>query len=89
MQPISCARHQFPPEVIRHAVWLYPRFGLSYRDIEELLAERRLDTSYETVRRRAFKFGTIFARNLRRLRPRSSAAWHLGEMVVSIQGKHM
>jgi transposase-like protein len=51
MQPISYARHQFPPEVIRHAVWLYLRFTLSYRDVEELLAERGLDLSYETVRR--------------------------------------
>src|SRR4051812_1478867 len=51
MQPISYDRHRFPPEVIRHAVWLYLRFTLSYRDVEELLAERGLDISYETVRR--------------------------------------
>ena len=48
---ISFARHQFPPEIIRHAVWLYVRFTLSYRDVEDLLAERGLDVSYETVRR--------------------------------------
>jgi transposase-like protein len=48
---ISFARHQFPPAIIRHAVWLYMRFTLSYRDVEDLLAERGLDISYETVRR--------------------------------------
>ena len=52
MQPISYARHQFPPDIIRHAVWLYLRFALSYRDVEDLLAERGLDISYEAVRRR-------------------------------------
>ena len=54
---ISFARHQFPPVVIRHAVWLYVRFTLSYRDVEDLLAERGLDVSYETVRRWVLKFG--------------------------------
>ena len=48
---ISFVRHQFPPAIIRHAVWLYVRFTLSYRDVEDLLAERGLDVSYETVRR--------------------------------------
>jgi hypothetical protein len=48
MQPVSYARHQFPAEIIRHAVWLYLRFTLSYRDVEELLAERGIETSYET-----------------------------------------
>ena len=57
MQPISYHRHQFPPEIIRHAVWLYLRFTLSYRDVEELLAERGLDISYETVWRWVLKFG--------------------------------
>jgi putative transposase len=51
MCPISYARHQFPPTVIRHAVWLYHRFTLSYLDVEELLAERGIDVSYESVRR--------------------------------------
>jgi hypothetical protein len=49
MQPISYRRLQFPPEIIRHTVWLYPRFALSYRDVEELLAERGLEISYETI----------------------------------------
>jgi transposase-like protein len=51
MQPVSYARHQFPPEIIQHTVWLYLRFTLSYRDVEDLLAERGLEVSYETVRR--------------------------------------
>ena len=88
MIPISYARHRFPPDVIRHAVWLYLRFTLSYRDVEELLAERGLDVSYETVRRWVLKFGLQFARNLRARRPRPSGQWHLDEMVVSIGGKH-
>jgi len=89
MQPISYARHQFPPDIIRHAVWLYLRFTLSYRDVEELLAERGLDVSYETVRRWVLKFGPAFARNLRRLRPRPSAQWHFDEMAVVIGGKRL
>jgi transposase-like protein len=79
---ISFARHQFPPEIIRHAAWLYVRFPLSYRDVEDLLAERGLDVSYETVRRWVLKFGPLFARELRRQRPRPTSTWHLDEMAV-------
>jgi putative transposase len=61
---ISFARHQFPPDIIRHAVWLYLRFTLSFRDIEDLLAERGLDVSYETVRRWVLKFGRCCHTNL-------------------------
>src|SRR3954463_8772460 len=86
-RPTSYARHQFPAEIIRHATWLYLRFTLSYRDVEELLAERSIDISYETVRRWVLKFGPAFARNLRRQRPRPTGTWHLDEMVVSIQGR--
>jgi putative transposase len=57
MPPIAYARHQFPPVVIRHAVWLYPRFTLSYRDVEELLAERGFDISDAAVRRWVLKSG--------------------------------
>ncbi|PVE21119.1 hypothetical protein DC522_28470 [Microvirga sp. KLBC 81] len=88
MQPISYARHQFPSEIIRHAIWLYLRF-LSYRDVEELLAERGLDVSYETIRRWGLKFGPAFARNLRRLRAQPTSTWHLDEMMISIQGRRM
>jgi putative transposase len=84
---ISFARHQFPPAVIRPAVWLYVRFTLSYRDVEDLLAERDLDVSYETVRRWDLKFGPLFARELRRQRPRPTSTWHLDEMAVVIAGR--
>ena len=69
MKPISYARHRFPPDVIRHAVWLYLRFTLSYRDVEDLLAERGLTVSNESIRRWVLKFGPIIARNLRENRP--------------------
>src|SRR5213080_3758416 len=69
MDQPSYRRHRFPPPVIRHAIWLYLRFTLSYRDVEELLAERGLDVSYETVRRWVLKFGPKIARKLRRCRP--------------------
>src|SRR5258708_4209784 len=62
MPPISYARHQFPPVLIQHAVWLYLRFTLSYRDVEDLLAERGVVVSYETVRRWVLKFGPLIAR---------------------------
>jgi transposase-like protein len=65
-------------------VWLYLRFTLSYRDVEELLAERGLDVSYETIRRWVGKFGPAIARNLRQLRCRPSSRWHLDEMVVRV-----
>ena len=65
MQSVSYARHRFPPVVIQHAVWLYLRFTLSYRDVEDLLAQRGLDISYETIRRWVLKFGRIYAGNLR------------------------
>lgn len=87
MQNISFKRHRFPSEVIRHAVWLYAQFSLSYRDVEDLLAERGLDISYETVRRWFLKFGGPIARNLRRMRPTPSDYWHLDEMVIVIRGK--
>ena len=88
MKP-SPSRHRFPPQVIRHAVWLYLRFTLSLRDVEELLAERGVEVSYETVRRLVAKFGTVSGRNLCRLRPRPADIWHLDEMVVSIGGRRM
>ena len=89
MAPISYRRHRFPPVVIQHAVWLYLRFSLSYRDVEELLAERGLDISYESVRSWVLKFGPAIARGLRACRPRPSDRWHLDEMVVRIAGKQM
>src|SRR6516165_5191496 len=89
MAKLSYRRHRFPPEIIQHAIWLYLRFTLSYRDVEELLAERGLDISYETVRRWVLKFGPAIARRLRQRRPRPSDRWHLDEMVVLIAGQRM
>src|SRR5881394_3650579 len=89
MAHLSYRRHRFPAEIIQHAIWLYLRFTLSYRDVEELLAERGLDISYETVRRWVRKFGSVIARRLRERRPRPSDRWHLDEMVVRIAGKRM
>src|SRR5215467_1253923 len=89
MAEISYRRHRFPPVIIQHAVWLYLRFTLSYRDVEDLLAERGLDISYETVRSWVLKFGPVIARRLRRCRPRPSDRWHLDEMVVRIAGKRL
>ena len=89
MAEISYRRHRFPLVIIQHAVWLYLRFTLSYRDVEELLAERGLDISYETVRCWVLKFGPVIARRLRRCRPRPSNRWHLDEMVVRIAGERI
>ena len=88
MQLISFKRHRFPPSVIVHAVWLYTRFTLSFRDVEEMLAERGVDASNETVRRWFLKFGRLIASNLRRSRPRPSPRWHLDEMVIKIRGRN-
>src|ERR1700740_2796228 len=87
MALLSYRRHRFPPEIIQHAIWLYLRFTLSYRDVEELLAVRGLDISYETVRRWVLKFDPAIARRLRQRRPRPSDRWHLDEMVVRIAGQ--
>ena len=81
---ISYARHRFPPDIIRHAVWLYLRFTLSYRDVEDLLAERGLMVSNESIRRWVLKFGPIIAKNLRAPKPHSR--WG---MMVSIAGRQM
>ena len=84
---ISLARQQFPAAIIGHAVWLYVRFTLSFSDVEDLLAERGLDVSYETVRRWVLKSGSLFARELRRRRCRPTSQWQLDEMAVMISGK--
>lgn len=89
MKPLSFKRHRFPAEVIRHAVWLYFRFSLSLRDVEELLAARGIEVSYETIRCWTIKFGPQIARRLKRLRPLPSPRWHLDEVVCSIGGKRM
>ena len=80
-------RHRFPGEIISHAVWLYFRFLLSYRDVEELLAERGIPVSYETIRRWCRKFGQAFAEGVRRRRPRPGDKWHLDEVQLKINGQ--
>ena len=75
MIPISYKRHRFPPEVIRYAVWLYFRFTLSFREVEELLAQRGIEVSYETIRCWTLKFGPLIAANLRRRRVLPSGRW--------------
>ena len=89
MRPISFKRHRFPADVIRHAVWLYFRFTLSFRDVEEMLAERGIEVSYETIRCWTIKFGPRFARALTKRRPAPSPRWNLDEMVCAVGGKHM
>jgi putative transposase len=80
-------RHRFPGELISHAVWRYDRFLLSYRDVEELLAERGIAVSDETIRRWCRKFGQTFADGVRRRRPRPGDKWHLDEMQLKINGR--
>ncbi len=87
MQKLSYSRHRFPPLIIQHSVWLYFKFSLSYRDVEDLLAERGIDVSYETVRRWALKFGQAYARRLRKTRGRADVRWHLDEVFITISGK--
>lgn len=87
MRRVSYARHSFPPAIIQHAIWLYFRFSLSYRGVEDMLAERGVDISYETVRRWVLKFGETYADRIRKHRPRPSDRWHLDEVFLKIGGK--
>jgi len=80
-------RHRFPPQIISHAVWLYHRFSLSFRDVEDLLAERGIEVSYETIRRWCLKFGPVYAALAKRRQPRLGDIWHLDEVFVRIGGK--
>ncbi len=89
MSRSSYRRHRFPAAVIQQAVWLYFRFPLSLRDVEDMLSQRGIDVSYETVRRWSFKFGLAYARKLRRSHPRADTRWHLDEVFVSINGKNV
>ncbi len=79
--------HRFPPEIIAHAVWLYHRFSLSFREVEELLAERGVIVSYEAVRLWCLKFGQAFAKKLRHRRSQPGDTWHLDEMFIRIRGE--
>ena len=86
---ISYRYRHFPGPIIEHAVWSYCRFTLSLRDVEDLLAERGIEVSYETIRRWVARFGPEIARDLRRRRPRAHPQWHLDEMFVSIGERRM
>ncbi len=79
-------RHRYPPEIIGHAVWLYFRFALRYRDVEELLAERGVVLTDETIRQWCHKFGQAYAYALRRRRPRPGDKWHLDAVFIRING---
>jgi putative transposase len=78
--------HRFPKEIISYCVWLYFRFGVSFRDVEELMAARGVLVSYETVRRWCDKFGQSFAAGLRKRRARTGDKWHLDEVFLKING---
>ena len=80
-------RHRFPPEIISDAVWLYYRFNLSHRDVEDLLAERGITISYETIRRWCIKFGATYTRRLKRKHQGYGDTFYLDEVFVKIDGK--
>ena len=87
MTKISYVGYRFPPVIIQQAVWLYARFTLSFRDVEDLLAERGIMVSYETVRRWVQHFGSMIAADLRRRRPKPHSTWHLDEVFIKIDGR--
>ena len=79
---------RYPAEIISHVVWLYFRFSLSFRDIEELMASRGITVTYETIRQWTLKFGQRYASALRRRQPQRGDKWHLDEVVLTIKGQH-
>ena len=85
-KPCYCG-YQFPPEIISRAVWLYYRFCLSFRDVEDLIAERGITVSYETIRQWCRKFGTEYAQKLKQREGQLGDTWFLDELFVTIQGK--
>jgi len=87
MSKISYAGYRFPPEIIQQAIWLYVRFTLSFRDVEDLLAERGIGVSYETVRRWVNHFGPKIAADLRKRRAKPHTIWHLDEVYLKIDGR--
>jgi len=87
MTKISYAGRRFPPEIIQQAIWVYLRFTLSLRDVEDLLAERGVTVSYETVRRWVNHFGPMVAAELRKRRPKPHTTWHLDEVYLKIDGR--
>ena len=80
-------RHRFHPDIIRRVVWLYYRFNMSFRDVEELMAERGIDVSYVTIRRWVDKFGSTYAKRIKCRSECPSPVWHLDEVYTKINGK--
>src|SRR6202795_1080950 len=87
MRKIDYDGYRFPPAIIQQAIWLYFRFTLSFRDVEDLLAERGIAVSYETIRRWVNHFGPMIAADLRKRRPKPCATWHLDEVYLKIAGR--
>src|SRR6202011_458956 len=87
MKNIDYDGYRFPPAIIQQAIWLYFRFTLSFRDVEDLLAERGITVSYETVRRWVNHFGPMIAADLRKRRPKPYTTWHLDEVYLKISGR--
>jgi putative transposase len=85
--PVTYKRHRFPAQIIAHAVWLYYRFPLSLRLVEEMMLERGIVVSYEAIRQWGRKFGPTYAHRLSRKQPTNADVWHLDEVVISIGGK--
>src|SRR5919199_4692652 len=85
--PERYKHHRFPGEIISHGVWLYYRFSLSYRDVQEILCERGITVTHEAIRQWCLKFGQDYANQLKRRRPRTGDKWHLDEVFVTINGK--
>jgi len=81
------AGHRYPAEIISYAVWLYFRFPLSLRMVEEMLAARGISVTHETIRQWGLKFGQVFANRIRQRAPRRGDKWHLDEVVITIAGK--
>ena len=84
--PDPYTHHRFPAEIISHGVWLYYRFCLSYRDVEELLFARGVIVTYEAIRKWCRKFAQAYAHQLRRRRPRPGDKWHVDEVCLTING---
>src|SRR3954453_5143915 len=89
MPALSYSGYRFPSDIIQRAVWMYLRFTLSFRDVEELLAERGISVAYESIRRWVLRFGPAIARRLRASRPKPHPRWHLDEVFVQIAGRPM
>ena len=87
MGEVSYKGHRYPAEIIAHCVWLYHRFPLSFREVEELMVVRGVIVSYETIRQWCAKFGPVYAAGLRRRQPRPGDKWHLDEVFLTINGR--